>query len=303
VKYLVLCLPLAITKVIALLDSQLIKLKMAIYMTDITPQIFQLLITFLGKAADPMKKYDIDWFPTLNLGRNKIDVAAVLAANKIALEREARVKDRNVKMNSTVSSSTSTSTSTLVTDGYTPTTCMSTSTYTTTDGMLSASTFTSISSPFTTTGTSSTFTTTGTSTSSILVTNPSDSVAETADNQTQTPTPPKMSDKAVQTDDDNFFCETNFTSDDAKVHYYTGLATRLLLLRTFELVMGSLAHGDKRSYYWRSFMIVLMKLRLNLGLQDIAYRLGICTSTVGRHFHEMLDIMSCHLEWLIKWPE
>ena len=90
-------------------------------MTDITPQ---LLITFLGKVADPMKKYDIDWFPTLNLGHNKIDVAAVLAANKRALQREAWVKDRNVKMKSTVSSSTSTTSSTLVTNGCTPTTCM-----------------------------------------------------------------------------------------------------------------------------------------------------------------------------------
>ena len=77
-------------------------------------------------------------------------------------------------------------------------------------------------------------------------------------------------------------------SDDAKVQYYTGLATSLLLLKTFQLVMGSFALGDKRSYYWRLFMIVLMKLKLNLGLQDIAYRLGICTSTVCGHFHEML---------------
>ena len=92
-------------------------------------------------------------------------------------------------------------------------------------------------------------------------------------------------------------------SDDAKVQYYTGLATSLLLLKTFELVMGSFTLGDKCSYYWRLFMIVLVKLRLNLGLQDIAYRLGICTSTVSRRFHEMLDIMSCRLEWLIKWPE
>ena len=123
---------------------------------------------------------------------------------------------------------------------------------------------------------------------------------ETADSETQTPRPPKLCNKAVQMDDDNFFCENNITSDDAMVQYYTGLATGLLLLKTFELVMGSIALGEKCSYYWRSFMIVFMKLRLNLGLQDIVYLLGICTSTVCRHFHEMLDIMSCHLEWLIK---
>ena len=31
--------------------------------------------------------------------------------------------------------------------------------------------------------------------------------------------------------------------------------------------------------------------------------LGICTATVSRRFHEMLDLMYCRLQWLIKWPE
>ena len=39
-------------------------------------------------------------------------------------------------------------------------------------------------------------------------------------------------------------------------------------------------------------MIVLMKLRLNLGIQDIAFWLGICTATVSRHLLGLLYVLS-----------
>ncbi|XP_065907590.1 uncharacterized protein [Dysidea avara] len=268
------------------------------------------------KPADTMDKHNVDWFPTLELGHSKLDVAVVHAASERASEREARAKERNKRVfevNSNISTSGSTSASTLATTSSTSTTTTSnstsTSTITTMSTIMSTTNSTLITNPtfILTNGTlTSTSTTTGQSSQLSLNSNSGliDHAIQTADGETQTPRPPKMCNKAVQTDDDNFFCENNIMSDDAKVQYYTGLATSLLLLKTFELVMGSFALGDKRSYYWRSFMIVLMKLRLNLGLQDIAYRLGICTSTVSRRrFHEMLDIMSCRLEWLIKWPE
>ena len=121
--------------------------------------------------------------------------------------------------------------------------------------------------------------------------------------ETQMPKPKiTMCDKGVQTDDTDFFSETSFLSDDAKVQYYTGLSS-YLLLKTFELVMSPFVHGDKRSYYWRCFLVVLLKLKLNLGFQDIAYRMGISKATVSRQFHETLDVMYTRLEWLIKWPE
>ena len=253
-----------------------------------------------------MDKYNVDWFPTLELGHDKLDVAAVYAASERASEREARLKERNkrvIDIQSSISTSGSTLASTLTTNSTSTSTFTTTSTSTSTN-----STYTFITNP-TYILTNSTLTSTSTTTeqsshsshnsNSLLI----DRAVKTADSETQTPRPPKLCNKAVQTDDDNYFCENNIMSDDAMVQYYTGLATGLLLLKTFELVMGSFALGEKRSYYWRSFMIVLIKLRLNLGLQDIAYRLGICISTVCRRFHEMLDIMSCRLEWLIKWPE
>ena len=113
------------------------------------------------------------------------------------------------------------------------------------------------------------------------------------DEETQTPKPPKITlcDKAVQTEDNDFFSGSSFLSDDSKVQYYTGLSS-YLLLKTFELVTSPIVHGEKRLYYWKYFL-VLLKLKLNLGFQDTTYRMGISKATVSRKFYEML----CTLAW------
>ena len=74
-----------------------------------------------------------------------------------------------------------------------------------------------------------------------------------------------------------------------------------MLLNVFELVIPF--PGSKKDVYWRSFIIVLMKLHLNLGYQDLAYRLGVSISTVSQYFREMLDIMAVQLDVLIFWPD
>ena len=61
----------------------------------------------------------------------------------------------------------------------------------------------------------------------------------------------------------DFFDERYFTNDDDKVSYYTGLPNQEILLSIFKLVIP--LPGLKREYYWRLYLITLMKLRLNLG--------------------------------------
>ena len=53
----------------------------------------------------------------------------------------------------------------------------------------------------------------------------------------------------------------------------------------------------------KSYLIMLIKLRLNLGLQDLAYRFKVSLSTISRRFHEFLDIAYSQLGFLIHWPE
>ena len=108
---------------------------------------------------------------------------------------------------------------------------------------------------------------------------------------------------AVQTEDNSFFSETKFLADQVKVHYYTGLPNAEVLRCTFEFVVAFYAKGEKRNYYWISFLIVLIKLRLNLGFQDLAFRMDVSLATVTRRFHEMLDMMKIRLKFLVQWPE
>ena len=54
---------------------------------------------------------------------------------------------------------------------------------------------------------------------------------------------------------------------------------------------------------FQQFIMVLMKLRLNLPNQDIAYRFGVHQSSVSRNFRKWIDVMYIRLKPLIKWPE
>ena len=46
----------------------------------------------------------------------------------------------------------------------------------------------------------------------------------------------------------------------------------------------------------KSLIIVLLKLRLNLGFLDIAYSLGVFVATVSERFHDILELITTRLE-------
>ena len=50
-------------------------------------------------------------------------------------------------------------------------------------------------------------------------------------------------------------------------------------------------------------ILVLMKLRLNFGDQDLAFRFGVSQSTVSRCVGKWVDNLYVHLKPLIKWPD
>ena len=50
-------------------------------------------------------------------------------------------------------------------------------------------------------------------------------------------------------------------------------------------------------------LLVLMKLRLNLLNEDLAYKFGVCPSTISRSIHKWLNIMYIKLGMCIRWPD
>ena len=93
--------------------------------------------------------------------------------------------------------------------------------------------------------------------------------------------------------------------DDKKVKYYTGLPTFGLLKTLYDFVATDLPSditGSKLDSF-EQFIMTLMKLRLNLGDQDLAYRFNISQPTVSRYFARWLDLLYTKLSCLIFWPD
>ena len=101
------------------------------------------------------------------------------------------------------------------------------------------------------------------------------------------------------------FClsEESFRDNNAKVKYYTGLPNFATLMALFNFLSPSVEIGNRSVLSaFQQMIVVLMKLRLNLGDQDIAYRFGVNQSTILRCFNKWIDVMYIRLKPLIKWP-
>ena len=93
--------------------------------------------------------------------------------------------------------------------------------------------------------------------------------------------------------------------NDVKVQYYTGLPSYEILEVVFEFVTAGLpdSFATSRCSVFDQFLLVLMRLRHNAGLQDLGYRFDVHSSTVCRYFNKWLDVLHTRLHCFIKWPE
>lgn len=98
--------------------------------------------------------------------------------------------------------------------------------------------------------------------------------------------------------------ESSLRNDAEKVKFYTGLPNYFVL----ETVMWLLApHMDGmknvRLSKFQQLLLTLMRLRLDLRNQDLAYRFGVKVGTVTRTVHQMVSIMSSTLvPTAVFWP-
>lgn len=98
--------------------------------------------------------------------------------------------------------------------------------------------------------------------------------------------------------------EASFKNDPEKVQFYTGLPNYFV----FETVMWLLVphmKGDKNAKLskFQQLLLTLMRLRLDLRNQDLAYRFGVKVSTVTRTVHQIINIMFTMLvPTAVFWP-
>ncbi len=96
--------------------------------------------------------------------------------------------------------------------------------------------------------------------------------------------------------------ERAFKDNNEKVLYYTGLSKWSVLKVLFDYVEPFLKKNSVLNSF-QQLLLCLMKLRLGLSGQDLAYRFRIHKSTVSRVFVFTLNILYVRLKRLIIWPD
>lgn len=90
--------------------------------------------------------------------------------------------------------------------------------------------------------------------------------------------------------------------DDKHVHFYTGLPSASVFFSLLAYISSVWSAMSSALSPPDQFLMVLMKLRLGLPHQDLAFRFKISCGTVCNIFHDWLDVMARELQCLIRWP-
>lgn len=99
------------------------------------------------------------------------------------------------------------------------------------------------------------------------------------------------------------FEEDYFEGDDEKVRFYTGLPSWEVLKKTFTFVSPHVNRRSARLSKFQEFILVVIKLRLNVPHQDIAYRFNVSRPVISRILLTWLTVMDVRLSPLIVWPD
>ena len=85
------------------------------------------------------------------------------------------------------------------------------------------------------------------------------------------------------------FTEEYFADHDDRVRFYTGLPGFDVLKATFSFISPFVTRRSKSLSLFQEFIMEVMKLRLNVPLQDLAYRFGVSLSS----FKNLLHLVNC----------
>lgn len=96
--------------------------------------------------------------------------------------------------------------------------------------------------------------------------------------------------------------DREYLDTDEKVRFYTGLPCCSVLNKAFEHVEPHVKRRSLSLNNFQEFMLVLMKLRLNMPFQDLAYLFNVSLSMIFRIISSWMVVLDIRLTPLINWP-
>jgi hypothetical protein len=99
------------------------------------------------------------------------------------------------------------------------------------------------------------------------------------------------------------FTEQFLQRNEADVKFYTGLPNSHVLKLVIDFVRPLTSSDGLKLSSFQQFMVVILKLRLNCPLLDLAHRFGVSQPTVSRILLRWLTAMDIRLSPLIRWPD
>ena len=97
--------------------------------------------------------------------------------------------------------------------------------------------------------------------------------------------------------------EFDLRNNDKKINFYTGLPSFEMLTIVFRQIEHFVARKSQLLTPFQEFVLTLIKLKLNMPLEDLAYRFNVSVSTISRVFLAWMVAMDTRLSPLIKWPD
>ena len=98
--------------------------------------------------------------------------------------------------------------------------------------------------------------------------------------------------------------EDSFRDNDDKTKFYTGFPSFSLLMHVINLIAPHIKRNSQNALcQFQEFLLVLIRLKLNSPLRDLAYRFNVSVPTAHRIFDRWIHVMSVRLNFLIQWPE
>ena len=87
-----------------------------------------------------------------------------------------------------------------------------------------------------------------------------------------------------------------------QLNNYTGLTSWKLFEYLHKFLKSHRSNVNSKILQADILLMTLMRLRLNLQVQDLAYRFGMVLSTASYAIQKCINIMFSCLQFLIKWP-